>query len=52
MRRTMDVTERFMAYIALDTTSDENSPSCPSTERQWTLARLLEKDWNSPFQRK
>lgn len=44
MRRTMDVTERFMAYIALDTTSDENSPSCPSTERQWTLARLLEKE--------
>ena len=44
MRRTMDVTERFMAYIALDTTSDENSPSCPSTERQWALARLLEKE--------
>ncbi len=44
MRRTMDVTERFMAYIALDTTSDENSPSCPSTERQCALARLLEKE--------
>ena len=44
MRRTMDVTERFMAYIALDTTSDESSPSCPSTERQWALARLLEKE--------
>ena len=38
----MTVEERFLKYIALDTTSDENSPACPSTEGQWALARLLE----------
>lgn len=40
----MNVTERFMQYIALDTTSDEASETCPSSERQWALARLLEKE--------
>ena len=40
----MHVTERFLKYVALDTTSDESSPSCPSTARQWELARLLEQE--------
>ena len=40
----MKVQERFLRYIALDTTSDENSPSCPSTQRQWQLARALEAE--------
>ena len=40
----MHVTERFLNYVALDTTSDESSDTCPSTERQWALARLLEKE--------
>ena len=40
----MTVLERFLRYIALDTTSDESSPACPSSERQWELGRLLEKE--------
>ncbi len=35
------VTERFMRYAAIETTSDEASESCPSSECQWTLANLL-----------
>ena len=33
--------ERFMNYIQYDTASDENSPTCPSTEKQLVLARVL-----------
>lgn len=33
--------ERFLKYIQYDTASDENSPSCPSTEKQLVLARAL-----------
>lgn len=33
--------ERFLEYVRIDTTSDEHSDSCPSTERQFVLARLL-----------
>ena len=40
----MTVQERFLSYVALDTTSDEASPTCPSTERQWALARKLEAE--------
>ena len=43
-RKRMSVTERFLNYVALDTTSDESSNTCPSTARQWDLARLLEKE--------
>lgn len=35
------VTERFLTYVKIDTQSDEDSQSCPSTEKQWNLARLL-----------
>ena len=37
----MTVKERFLKYVQVLTTSDENSASCPSTEGQWTLARML-----------
>ncbi|MBQ8080326.1 MAG: peptidase T [Clostridia bacterium] len=37
----MDIVDRFLAYVALDTSSDENSPSCPSTAHQFDLAALL-----------
>lgn len=37
----MSVQEKFLRYVAIDTTSDENSATCPSTERQFNLARLL-----------
>lgn len=35
------VVERFLKYVAFDTTSDENSTSCPSTEKQLVLAKHL-----------
>jgi tripeptide aminopeptidase len=33
--------ERFLEYAVIDTTSDGNCEKCPSTERQFDLARLL-----------
>lgn len=33
--------KRFTAYVKVDTQSDENSETCPSTEGQWTLLRML-----------
>ena len=35
------VTERFMHYVTVDTQSDPGSDTCPSTEKQKNLARLL-----------
>jgi tripeptide aminopeptidase len=35
------VTERFLRYVKIDTQSDPNSPTCPSTEKQKDLSRLL-----------
>lgn len=35
------VVERFMKYISIDTQSDEDSSSSPSTAKQFALARLL-----------
>ena len=35
------VLERFLRYVVIDTQSDPESPSTPSTEKQKTLARLL-----------
>src|SRR6218665_1976711 len=35
------VTERFVRYAKIDTQSDPESPSCPSTEKQKNLSRLL-----------
>jgi tripeptide aminopeptidase len=35
------VTERFLRYVTIDTQSDPNSPTCPSTEKQKDLGRLL-----------
>ena len=40
----MDLKERFLRYVAVDTASDEASDTCPSTERQKNLARLLVKE--------
>ena len=36
-----NVTERFLRYVAIDTQSDPSSPTCPSTEKQKNLGRLL-----------
>jgi tripeptide aminopeptidase len=38
------VTERFLTYVKIDTQSDPSSPSCPSTEKQKDLGRLLVKE--------
>src|SRR5579863_85649 len=38
---THGVTERFLRYVVIDTQSDPSSPSCPSTEKQKNLGRLL-----------
>src|SRR5471030_3293858 len=38
---THGVTERFLRYVAIDTQSDPASPTCPSTEKQKNLGRLL-----------
>jgi tripeptide aminopeptidase len=38
---TSHVTERFLRYVAIDTQSDPASPTCPSTDKQKDLGRLL-----------
>ena len=42
--RTMQVSERFLKYVAFDTQSDENSPTCPSTDKQRVLGAALVKE--------
>lgn len=38
------VTERFLNYVKIDTQSDPNSPTCPSTEKQKDLGKVLVKE--------
>src|SRR5258705_6806068 len=38
---THTLTERFLRYVVIDTQSDPASPTCPSTEKQKNLGRLL-----------
>ena len=38
------ITNRFISYVVVDTTSDPENPSFPSTEKQWNLAKILEKE--------
>jgi tripeptide aminopeptidase len=38
---THTVTERLLRYVVIDTQSDPSSPTCPSTEKQKNLGRLL-----------
>ncbi len=37
----MNMTERFLTYVSFDTTSDETTGTCPSTENQFLLADEL-----------
>ncbi|MDP8206093.1 MAG: peptidase T [Candidatus Electryonea clarkiae] len=39
-----DVRERFLRYVQIYTTSDEENPETPSTKRQFDLARILERE--------
>ncbi|MEH2468572.1 tripeptide aminopeptidase [Nitrobacteraceae bacterium AZCC 2161] len=41
---THDVTARFLRYVIIDTQSDPTSATCPSTEKQKDLGRLLAKE--------
>jgi tripeptide aminopeptidase len=41
IRFTHTVTERFLRYVVIDTQSDPSSRTCPSTEKQKDLGRLL-----------
>ena len=44
LRFTHTVTERFLRYVVIDTQSDPASPTCPSTEKQRDLGRLLARE--------
>ena len=40
------ITARFLKYVTIDTESDPNNPAFPSSENQWNLAKVLEKELN------
>jgi tripeptide aminopeptidase len=42
-----NVIDRFLRYIQIDTESDIHSESCPSTTKQFDLARLLKEELES-----
>ena len=37
----MELKDRFLKYVAIDTHSDENSETFPSSEKEWDLLNLL-----------
>lgn len=37
----MDIVQRFLKYVSIDTQSDQSSSSSPSTEKQFNLAHIL-----------
>lgn len=39
-----ELTERFLRYVAVPTMSDEASDTCPSTEKQKDLGRMLARE--------
>ena len=45
--QTQKIIDRFFSYITIDTQSDPNSETTPSTEKQWELARLLVEELKS-----
>lgn len=40
----MEMKNRFLKYVKVDTQSNESSDTCPSTEKQYNLLRMLKKD--------
>lgn len=38
------IAERFLKYVKIDTKSDPNSDTCPSTEKQFDLAKILVRE--------
>ena len=47
MTDNMDLIKRFLSYTAVDTQSDENSQTVPSTSKQLNLARQLKAELES-----
>jgi len=45
--KALEVAERFMRYVQIDTQSDPNSSQFPSTEKQKNLSQLLVKELQS-----
>lgn len=41
MTNKQEIIDRFISYVTIDTQSDPESTSTPSTEKQWDLARKL-----------
>lgn len=39
-----DLTKRFLKYISISTESNENCETCPSSESQWDLAKVIVED--------
>lgn len=39
-----EILERFLKYVKIDTTSDDNSQTYPSTAKQFTLAKVLQEE--------
>ena len=42
-----NIIDRFVSYVIIDTESDANSPTTPSTKKQFDLANLLVKELNT-----
>ena len=41
----MELVDRFLKYVSFDTqSSEENEATCPSTEKQYALARYLKDE--------
>ncbi len=38
------IVDRFIRYVKIDTESDPNNPEFPSTQKQWTLAKMLAEE--------
>ena len=44
----MELVDRFLKYVSFDTQScEENEAECPSTEKQFALARYLKSELES-----
>ncbi len=44
MTNKQEIIDRFISYVTIDTQSDPNSKSTPSTQKQWDLANKLAKE--------
>jgi len=44
MTSKQQIIDRFISYVTIDTESDPNSKTTPSTEKQWDLAHKLTKE--------